>query len=222
MTKILIVEDDEKLRQELKSILNKNGYFAETLSVFDNVAEDIAAAMPDLVLLDINLPSADGKYICKKIRESSEVPIIIVTSRDSDIDELICLNCGADQYVTKPYNIHILLAKITRLIKRNNSGAFCDKIDCGGFILNISQSCIERNERKTELTKNEFKILHFLALNRGRIASRDEIMDYLWETQSFIDDNTLTVNVKRLRAKLTELELYNIIQTKRGQGYILT
>lgn len=222
MDKILIVEDDEKLREELKIFLDRNGYDTVILDKFDNPVEDILKINPNLVLLDINLPFFDGEYICKELRKKSNVPIIMLTSRDNEIDELISLNYGADQYVTKPYNIQILLAKINGLLKRSkNSDATQTLIDCKEFVLDISKSIIENGNNKIELTKNELKILHYLVMNREKIVSRDEIMDYLWDSESFIDDNTLTVNIKRLRVKLEELGVKDIIETKRGQGYIL-
>ena len=222
MSKILIVEDDKKLREELKIFLERHGYEVSTLEKFDNSIEDILGYKADLILLDINLPNADGEYICREIRKVSNIPIIIVTSRDSELDELLSINNGADQYVTKPYNIQILLAKIERLLKRSYSGNVSqDKIDCGKFILNLSKSIIEKDGKIVELTKNEFKILHYLVLNKEKIVSRNEIMDYLWESENFIDDNTLTVNIKRLRNKLEEIGLNDVIETKRGQGYIL-
>ena len=222
MDKILIVEDDEKLREELKIFLDRNGYDTVILDKFDNPVEDILKINPNLVLLDINLPYFDGEYICKELRKKSNVPIIMLTSRDNEIDELISLNYGADQYVTKPYNIQILLAKINGLLKRSkNSDATQTLIDRKEFVLDISKSIIENGNNKIELTKNELKILHYLVMNRGKIVSRDEIMDYLWDSESFIDDNTLTVNIKRLRVKLEELGVKDIIETKRGQGYIL-
>lgn len=222
MQKILIIEDDEKLRDELEVFLTKNGFFVESLEVFDNVVEDVLNAKADLLLLDINLPYTDGEYICREIRKTSNVPIIIVTSRDNEIDELLSLNYGADQYVTKPYNIQILLAKIVGLLKRNqNSESNPDKIDCGEFILNTAGRIIEKGNKKVELTKNEYKILEYLVLYRQKVVSRDEIMDYLWESEEFVDDNTLNVNIKRLRTKLTELGLEEQIETRRGQGYLL-
>lgn len=222
MSKILIVEDDKKLRDELKIFLERHGYEVSTLEKFDNSIEDILGYKADLILLDINLPNADGEYICREIRKVSNIPIIIVTSRDSELDELLSINNGADQYITKPYNIQILLAKIERLLKRSYSGNVSqDKIDCGKFILNLSKSIIEKDGKIVELTKNEFKILHYLVLNKEKIVSRNEIMDYLWESENFIDDNTLTVNIKRLRNKLEEIGLNDVIETKRGQGYIL-
>ena len=220
--KILIVEDDEKLRNELQIFLNKNGYEAFTLEKFDNAMQDILNQNADLILLDINLPFTDGEYICKEIRKVSQVPIMMVTSRDNEIDELLSLNYGADQYITKPYNIQILLAKINGLLKRSqNTDSNTTKIDCKDFILDVSKSMIEKEGKQLELTKNELKILHYLVQKRGQIVAREEIMDYLWDNQSFIDDNTLTVNMTRLKNRLEEIGLHDMIQTKRGQGYIL-
>lgn len=222
MQKILIVEDDIKLRNELETFLIKNGFDAKGLKNFDNIVSDILNEKSDLVLLDINLPYVDGNFVCKEIRKLSNVPIIMVTSRDTEIDELMSLNYGADQYVTKPFNIQILLAKITGLLKRNQSaGTISDKIDCNGFILNISDRTIESEGKKIELTKNEYNILRFLSSHRQEVVSRDDIMDFLWESEEFIDDNTLNVNVKRLRVKLEELGLKDKIETRRGQGYLL-
>ncbi len=222
MAKILIVEDDEKLRNELNIFLNSNGYESCYLKSFENPIEDILRESADLILLDINLPNLDGEYICKEIRKMSNVPIIMVTSRDNEIDELISLNNGADQYITKPYNIRILLAKVSGLLKRaQHTEASQNKINYNGLTLDISKSIIEKENEKIELTKNELKIIHYLILNKDKIISRDEIMDYLWESESFIDDNTLSVNMKRLRDKLEKLGMKDCIETKRGQGYIL-
>ena len=222
MQKILIIEDDEKLRCELETFLNKNGFVATSLKKFDNAVEDILKIQADLLLLDINLPYTDGEFICKEIRKTSNVPIIMVTSKDSEMDELLSLNYGADQYVTKPYNIQILLAKIVGLLKRNqNAGNNPDKIDCGEFVLNTAGRIIEKEDNKVELTKNEYKILEYLVIHRQQVISRDEIMDYLWESEEFVDDNTLNVNIKRLRTKLEELGLIDQIETRRGQGYLL-
>lgn len=221
MKKILIIEDDEKIRSELETFLNKNGYETKTIVNFENTIEDALNEKADLILLDINLPYADGEYICKEIRKNSDVPIIMVTSRDSEIDELISLNYGADQYVTKPYNIQILLAKIAGLLKRNQSNNTNDKIELEKFVLNTSSRYVENGDKKVELTKNEYNIIYYLSLRKGKLVSRDEIMDYLWESESFIDDNTLSVNIKRIRDKLEEIGAKDSIETRRGQGYIL-
>lgn len=222
MPKILIVEDDEKLRNELEIFLNNNGYQAESLKIFDNTISDILKINPNLILLDINLPGADGEYICKEIRKQSNMPIIIVTSRDNELDELLSINYGADHYITKPFNIQILLAKISSLLKRTTiQEGTIDKIDAKDFILNTSNNTIEKNNKTIELTKNEYKILTYFVQNREKIISREDIMECLWESESFIDDNTLTVNITRLRNKLEELGLKELLETKRGQGYIL-
>lgn len=222
MQKILIIEDDEKLRDELEIFLNNNGYQVEVLRTFKNTINDILKTNPNLILLDINLPEADGEFICKEIRKKSNMGIIIITSRDNEIDELLSINYGADHYITKPFNIHILLAKINSLLRRTNSNSEPkNKIDAKDFILNISNSTIIKDDKIIDLTKNEYKILKYLIENREKIVSREEIMDCLWENESFIDDNTLSVNITRLRSKLEELGLKDIIETKRGQGYIL-
>ena len=222
MQKILIVEDDKKLRKELETYLNKNGFTAKALEKFDNTIQDILKEKADLVLLDINLPYTDGEFVCREVRKVSNVPIIMITSRDNEIDELMSLNYGADQYVTKPYNIQILLAKITGLLKRNqNAGNLLEKIDCNGFVLNTAERVIEKEDQKIDLTKNEYSILYFLSTHKNKLVTRDELMDYLWESEEFIDDNTLSVNIRRLRTKLEELGLTDKIETKRGQGYIL-
>ncbi len=223
MSKILIVEDDEKLRNELEIFLKHNGYQVQSLKKFDNLIQDSFNQNPDVILLDINLPNADGEYICKEIRKQSTVPIIIVTSRESEIDELLCMNYGADYYITKPFNIQILLAKIEAVLRRKNmeNTVFQEKIETKEFTLNIDKSTIEKEDDVIELTKNELRILKFLVQNRGKIVSREEIMECLWDSESFIDDNTLTVNMTRLRNKLEELHLKELLETKRGQGYML-
>lgn len=222
MAKILIVEDDKKLRNELEIFLNNNGYKAESLKTFNNTINDILKINPDLVLLDINLPGTDGEYVCKEIRKNSSMPIIMVTSRDNEVDELLSINYGADHYITKPFNIQILLAKIGAILRRTNMyGENLEKIDAKDFVLNISKSTIEKNGKEIELTKNEFRILKYLVQNREKIVSRDDIMECLWDSESFIDDNTLTVNITRLRNKLEKLNLKELLETKRGQGYIL-
>lgn len=218
---ILIVEDDEKLRKELEIFLNNNGYKVKILNQFRNTIQDILNLAPDLLLLDINLPETDGEYVCKEIRKQSNLPIIIITSRDNEVDELLSINYGADHYVTKPFNIQILLAKIASLLKRTNMLNSQEIIDCNQFKINISKNTIIKGKDEIELTRNEFKILKCLVDNRDKIVSREDIMSNLWESESFIDDNTLTVNITRLRNKLEELGLKELLETKRGQGYIL-
>lgn len=220
MQNILIIEDDEKLRHELEIFLNRNGFCAKSIETFENTIQDIINENSDLILLDINLPNYDGEFILKELRKTIDTPIIMVTSRDTEIDELISMNYGADNYVTKPFNSQILLAKINAILKRRNNTEQ-EKINCGEFILNTSKSIIQKEEKQAELTLNELKILKYLVKNKGKIVSREEMMNYLWDTEDFIDDNTLTVNVTRLRNKLESIEIYDVIETKRGQGYIL-
>ena len=222
MQKILIVEDDITIRNELKIFLSNNGYETLILEKFDNCIQDILKSNVELILLDINLPFNDGKYICKEIRKTSNVPIIMITSKESEIDELLSINYGADDYITKPFNTQILLARIVAVLKRTSSNSINkSKIDAKDFVLNISESMLEKGNLQIELTKNERKILQFLLSNRNKIVSRDEIMNYLWNTDEFIDDNTLTVNIARVRSKLKHLGVDDVIETKRGQGYIL-
>lgn len=222
MQKILIIEDDQKLRHELEIFLNRNGLNSKCIETFENTIEDIINEKADLILLDINLPNYDGEYILKELRKTIDTPIIMVTSRDNEIDELISMNYGADNYVTKPFNSQILLAKINAILKRQNNGVDQDKINCGEFILNTSKSIIQKEDKQAELTLNELKILKYLVKNKGKITSREDIMNYLWDTEDFIDDNTLTVNMTRLRGKLESIGIHDAIETKRGQGYIFT
>lgn len=222
MQKILIIEDDKKLRHELEIFLNRNGLNSKCIETFENTIEDIINEKADLILLDINLPNYDGEYILKELRKTIDTPIIMVTSRDNEIDELISMNYGADNYVTKPFNSQILLAKINAILKRQNNGVDQDKINCGEFILNTSKSIIQKENKQAELTLNELKILKYLVKNKGKITSREDIMNYLWDTEDFIDDNTLTVNMTRLRGKLESIGIHDAIETKRGQGYIFT
>ena len=222
MSKILIIEDDEKLRKELEIFLNKNGYEATSLENFENPVKDAIEINSDLILLDINLPNIDGEYILKEIRKVSNVPIIMITSKDNELDELISLNYGADQYVTKPFNLQILLAKIAGLLRRSKlTDTNQNKIDCQDFILNVSKSMLEKGNIQIELTKNEFRIIRTLFEKKGQVVSRDELMQKLWETSEFIDDNTLTVNIARLRKKLEDIGLHDFIKTRKGQGYIV-
>lgn len=221
MQKILIVEDDEKLRRELQIFLVRNGYDAVEIEQFDDTLRDILQAGADLILLDINLPNADGEYLLKELRKESDVPVIMITSRDNEMDELLSMHYGADHYVTKPFNTQILLAKIMAILKRTSNAMSQEKINCGQFVLDVSKSRIEKDEKWVELTGNELKIVKCLVKNKGNIVSRDDIMNDLWDSDSFIDDNTLTVNMTRIRKKLEELDLQDVIATKRGQGYIL-
>src|SRR3712207_1057540 len=222
MKKIIIIEDDENIRNELKTFLSKYGYEVEAPGEFSNIIEYIKEKSPSLILLDINLPVFDGYYICREIRKISDVPIIIVTSRDSDMDEIMSINLGADDFITKPYNTEILLARISSILRRTYGKSIPqDVLTYKGLNLNLSSGSITYNNLNVELTKNELKILFYLMKNKGKIVSRESLMDYLWNSDLFVDDNTLSVNVTRLRKKLEDIGLKNIIETRRGLGYIM-
>lgn len=221
MNKIFIVEDDKILREELAVLLEGYGYLCEMSDNFKTILDDILASQANLILLDINLPYVDGYHICREIRKVSDIPIIIVTSRNTDMDELMSMNLGADDFITKPYNTQILLAHISAILRRTVQVKSSDFYDYKGIRIFPNQSKIVRDNKEIELTKNELRILIFLVKNQGKIVSRVDLMDELWQSDEFVDDNTLTVNVNRLRKKLREIGADDLIQTKRGQGYIL-
>lgn len=219
--KIAIIEDNEKIRNELSEFLGKYNYETIELMNFQTVVEDALKEKPHLILLDINLPVYDGYYVCREIRAKSNIPIIIVTSRDSEIDELMSMNIGADDFVTKPYNTQILLARIYSVLKRTYNQEISEEVVCNDLTLNLSKSVTRFGEQETPLSKNELRILHLLMKNKGSIISRDSIMDDLWQSNEFVDDNTLTVNINRLRKKLESIGAKDYITTKRGQGYMI-
>jgi DNA-binding response OmpR family regulator len=219
--KIYIVEDEEKIRNELSTFLNRYGYETKYSLDFGNIVDDILKENPHIVLLDINLPQYDGYYICREIRKKSNVPIIVVTSRDSEVDELMSMNLGADDFVTKPYNTQILLARISSIIRRTYNNEEMEIFEYKNLKYNLSTSELEFNENKIDLTKNESRILYTLIKNNGKIVSRDDLIKALWQNDEFVDDNTLTVNINRLRKKIEEIGAKEYLQTKRGQGYSL-
>lgn len=222
MKKILIIEDDEVIREELQNFLRKYGYEVNAPIEFNNIIQYVEKESASLILLDINLPEFDGYYICREIRKTSDVPIIIVTSRDSEVDELISMNLGADDFVTKPYNTEILLARITNILKRTYGNLKTNStLNYKDFNLNLSNATLIYKDKSLELTKNEVKILSYLINNRGNIVKRDSLMEYLWKSDYFVDDSTLTVNINRLRKKLQEIGIENPIETRRGLGYIM-
>lgn len=222
MAKIMIIEDNENIKKELIEFLVRYGYEAYAPTNFENIVEIAVKDEPDLILLDINLPYYDGYYICREIRKDKDIPIIIVTSRDSEMDEIMSMNLGADDFVTKPYNTQILLARISAVLRRTCGNNSCyEIIEHRGLKLNVTNASISFNGKEIELTKNELKILLCLMKNKGCIVSREDLMDYLWNSDLYIDDNTLSVNVTRLRKKLQEIGFKDAIETKRGLGYIL-
>lgn len=223
MSKIMIIEDEVTIREELKVFLTRYGYEVLVPDDFSNIIDYVKSKNPNLILLDINLPIFDGYYICREIRKFSEVPIIIVTSRDSDVDELMSMNLGADDFITKPYNTQILLARIESILKRvYRNSTVQDVLEYGDMKLNLSNGTIVYNDKVIELTKNELKILSYLIKNRGKIVSRESLINYLWNCEMFIDDNTLSVNVTRIRKKLEEIGVKDVIETRRGLGYIIS
>ena len=219
--KIGLIEDDNVIRTELQTLLEKYGYQTSATEDFENAAQFVLNDKPHLVLLDINLPVYDGYHICREIRKQSKVPVIVVTSRDSDLDELMSMNLGADDFITKPYNTQILLARIVALLARTYNAGNETLLAFGELVLDIAKSTVKYKDCTAELTKNELKILALLIQNNNAITSRDEIMNELWQSNEFVDDNTLTVNINRLRKKLDEIGAVDLLQTKRGQGYIL-
>ena len=220
MNKVFIIEDDVKINEQLGSFLKRYGYEVATSFDFENIVDIALEENPKIILLDINLPVFDGYYICKEIRKQSNVPIIVVTSRDTEMDELISMNLGADDFITKPYTA-ILLARIESIIRRVYGNNSMEIYEYNGLRYNLSTSEMEYEGNKSDLTKNESRILYTLIKNKGKIVSRSELMKYLWQNDEFVDDNTLTVNINRLRKKMEEIGANNMLTTKRGQGYIL-
>ncbi|WBW96869.1 response regulator transcription factor [Oceanirhabdus sp. W0125-5] len=223
MYRILVVEDDKNLCEEVILSLKKWGYDAFGVDNFSEIDKEFLEQKPHLVLMDINLPSFDGFYWCRKIRELSKLPIIFMSSRDTNMDVVMAINMGGDDFVTKPFVIDILVAKIIAQLRRCYSygESMKETIEHRGAILNISEGTLVYKEEKIELTRNELKILGLLLKSKGTIISRDKIMKALWDDDQFINDNTLTVNINRLRGKLKDAGLDEFIQTKKGLGYVV-
>ncbi|MGE6366003.1 response regulator transcription factor [Bacillus paramycoides] len=222
--KVLLVEDEPTIRETVADELGKWGFEVWASTNFEHILNDFLAQSPQLVLLDINLPYFDGFYWCRKIREVSKVPIIFLSSRDNPMDMVMAMNMGGDDFVQKPFYTDVLVAKIQALIRRTYSYTQTETnvVEYEGVVLNLQTGEVTYHNQILELTKNEFKILQMLMQNIGSIVSRDNIMRKLWENESFVDDNTLTVNVARVRKKLAELGKEEFIHTKKGQGYIIT
>ena len=219
----MIVEDDLKIREIILENVKKWGYDGLAVEDFNEVFNMFVKFKPHLVLLDINLPTFDGFYWCNKIREVSKVPIIFISSRNTNMDIIMSVNMGGDDFVQKPFSLEVLMAKVNALLRRTYSYTNIESnvIEHNGVILNLKDNDVIYNEEKMDLTKNEFKILYILIKNSGNVVSRDKIMRKLWEDESFVDDNTLTVNINRLRKKLSDIGVDDFIKTKRGQGYII-
>ena len=220
----MILEDEEPIRQELAVMLKNAMYDTEEIAEFENPAEQVIKASPDLVLLDITLPGKNGFEVCREIRQKSQVPVIFLTSRNTAMDELNGMVMGGDDYIAKPFYAPILLARIAAVLKRT-AGRDAQQgkmqLTVKGCTLNLLDSTLSYEDKKEELTKNEVRICACLFANEGKIVPREEIMDDLWENHIFIDDNTLSVHVAHIRKKLAALELPGLIVTKRGQGYLV-
>jgi len=220
MQKILIIEDDELISNELKNLLDSNNYSSIILNDFKNPLNEILDIKPDLILLDINIPYMNGEILLKNLRESSNIPVIMVTSRNSDIDEALSITYGADDYITKPYNPNILLLRIGAVLKRLNNNS--DTLIFKDLTINISKGIIKKDTEEIILTKNEMIIFSYLVNHQNKIVTRDELMTSLWNNEEFINDNALTVNISRLRTKLKNIGYENAIDTRKGIGYILS
>lgn len=222
MYKILIVEDDMIIAKSMKNCLCKWNYEAKYIVDFKDIIAQFVQFDPHLVLLDISLPFLNGYHWCSEIRKISKVPIIFVSSMSDNMNIIMAVNMGGDDFIAKPFDLNILVAKVQALLRRTYSfGGKMDVIEYKGVVLNLSSAAVEYKDNKLELTKNEFKILQILLENTGKVIPRDVIMVRLWESDSYIDDNTLTVNVTRLRKKLSEIGICDFIKTKKGIGYMV-
>lgn len=222
MFKIIIVEDDKEIREELKILLENSGHQVKLVTDFENAHQKIIDEQAHLVLLDINLPNKSGYEICSKIRTKSNIPIIFVTSRNNSMDELKGIMLGGDDYIEKPYNVPILLARIQNLLNRTYQKENKEsKIEYKGLVLDILKSTIKYQEKEIELTKTEIKTLYYLLQHKDIIVPRADIINYLWDNEVYADDNSLSVIITRIREKIKELGIDNFIETKRGQGYKL-
>lgn len=219
MKKIFIVEDDKSICMELVEILENEGYAASYLTDFEHSKEEILAAGADLILMDINIPGINGRNLLKEIRKESDIPVIMVTSRTSEMDEVLSMSYGADDYITKPYNPTILLLRIAAVLKRMEGSQ--NAASYRGAEVNFSKGTIRLGEKEQVLTKNEMIIFQRLLSSKDKIVSRDEIMTDLWDNEEYVNDNALTVNISRLRTKLAELGLPDAIETRKKQGYRL-
>ena len=219
MKTILVVEDEKTIRDELKELLETSGYNVILLEKFDNTLNDILNTEFDLLLLDINLPKVNGEFILKEIRKTTNVPIIMLTSRANVTDEVLSMSYGSDDYITKPYNPNILLLRIGNIFKRMEKNI--NVITYDDIKVYQNKGMLVKDDKELDLTKNEMIIFSLLLRNRGNIVTRDELMTELWNNEEYVNENALTVNISRLRAKLEDFGIENAIETKKGQGYKL-
>lgn len=222
MYKILIVEDDLGIANAIKLQAETWNFDVKIIKDFNNVLAEFSEFKPHIVLMDISLPFFDGYYWCKKIRNISKVPIIFISSATDKMNIIMTINIGADDFISKPFDMNVLIAKIQALLRRTYDFTNTNSIlEHNGAFLNTEDNTLTFNDKKIDLTKNDYKILLCLMTNKGKVVSRDELMEQLWETDIFIDENTLTVNINRLRKKLDNVGLKNFISTKFGIGYII-
>ncbi|MBE6068782.1 MAG: response regulator transcription factor [Clostridium lundense] len=226
MYSIMIIEDDKKLSNLTKSTLERYGYKTYDVYDFSNIKGEFIKNNPSLVLMDINLPFYDGFYWCRDIRTVSNVPIIFISARDSDMDQVMAIENGGDDYITKPFSYDVLLAKIKGVIRRaygdySETSNVNEGYEVNGLFMYIDQNIVEYSQKKIELSKKEFALLYTLLKNANKIVSRETLLEVLWNDIDFIDDNTLSVNITRLRKRLEEIGIRDAIETKRGQGYML-
>lgn len=222
MYKILIVEDDITIAKSLKKCLCRWNYEVEYITDFKDITKQFTQFNPHCVLLDISLPFFNGYHWCSEIRKISKVPIIFISSMSDNMNIVMAINMGGDDFIAKPFDINIVVAKVQALLRRTYSfGGQMNIIEHNGAVLNLNDNTMEYKNSKIELTKNEFKIIQILLENIGKVISRDAIMERLWESDSYIDDNTLTVNVTRLRKRLGDIELFDFVKTKKGLGYMV-
>ncbi len=224
MEKIMIIEDDESISNELKELLQNNGYEVILLQDFNHSLDEILSTSPDLLLLDINIPYMNGELLLQKLRKSSNIPVIMVTSKNNETDEALSISYGADDYITKPYNPNILLLRIGAVLKRTRSsyGVNLNERFYRDLIFDSQKGIIKKDKIEIVLTKNEMIIFSYLLSHQNKIVTRDELMTTLWDNTEYINDNALTVNISRLRNKLKEIGYTNAIATRKGQGYILS
>ncbi len=221
--KVMIVEDDKAIRELLAEALKRWNFDVVALETFEHILEDFLRERPQIILLDINLPIFDGFYWCNKIREISQVPIIFISSRESNMDMIMAMNMGGDDFIQKPFDTEVLIAKIRALLRRSYSytETQTNVLEYKGVILNLHDLNIYYGEQKVELTKTEFVIFQLLMKHAGSVVSRNKIMRTLWKQEQFIDNNTLSVNIARIRKKLAQLGIEDFITTKKGEGYII-
>ncbi len=220
MNKILIIEDDLNLKKYMQEYLNAYDYDTILLNDFENVLEDVQHIDPNLIILDINLPTFDGFYFLKIIRNKSRVPVIIVSARSEEGEQIRGMELGADDYITKPFSMGIFLAKVNAVLRRTNNVVADEDFNIKGLTLNSDSMRLMFEERVVELSKNEYKLLKLFMSNDGKVITREELLETLWDDTAFIDDNTLTVNITRVKKKLKDLKADNSIVTKRGVGYV--